>query len=123
MKSGNGTYIDQAGKVTTFAVVWIEIHPRNNRLVASAVTTFAVVWIEITVTDITNVPDTVTTFAVVWIEIMYHAAVEYIKMVTTFAVVWTEIISSLLYIIAGQSHHLRGGVIEIQSIQSEKLLL
>ena len=76
-------------KVTTFAVVWIEIMCQLQRGGFAIVTTFAVVWIEIGITGSAMSGNTpVTTFAVVWIEIRWHRYRPGIR----------------------QRHHLRGGV-------------
>ena len=56
-------------KVTTFAVVWIEIQSTAQLCYFGPVTTFAVVWIEIIDISLHNIGMKVTTFAVVWIEI------------------------------------------------------
>ena len=77
--------------VTTFAVVWIEMHPNGPESLSHIVTTFAVVLIEIentsrTTGDTTSPPSR-------WCGLKYLCAhtLCYLPPVTTFAVVWIEI--------------------------------
>ena len=69
LKCDNAVIMTKAPRVTTFAVVWIEITKSPSALASSCVTTFAVVWIEIYAAGGTTQMLDVTTFAVVWIEI------------------------------------------------------
>ena len=75
-----------------------------------AVTTFAVVWIEIHRRMLEKSMGRVTTFAVVWIEISINSSMPESARVTTFAVVWIEISSYQTLSSCCICHHLRGGV-------------
>ena len=97
-------------KVTTFAVVWIEIVFPPLLVLKKMSPPSRWCGLKFSMINSLYITYIVTTFAVVWIEISTKVSHEQSIIVTTFAVVWIEIIQPAPWKNRPQSHHLRGGV-------------